>query len=31
MNKLQKDTTEYILYSPDSLKYITDNIYKPLD
>lgn len=31
MNKVQKDTDSYIVYSPDSLKYITDKMYDVLD
>lgn len=31
MSKKQKETEEYILYSPDSLKYITDNMYSILE
>ncbi len=31
MNKLQVDNNWYIVYAPDSLKYITDNMYEILD
>lgn len=31
MSKKQKETEEYILYSPDSLNYITDNMYSILE
>jgi exodeoxyribonuclease III len=31
MMQIQKETEQYILYSPDSLKYITDNMYDILD
>ena len=31
MNKIQKETEQYILCSPDSLKYITDKMYDILD
>ena len=31
MEKIQMDTEEFILYSPDSLKYITDNMFSILN
>lgn len=31
MNKIQRETNEYIVYSPDSLNYITDKMYDILD
>ncbi len=31
MEKIQIDTNDFILYSPDSLKYITDNMFSILN